>query len=157
MVKLFRMIKLKLLMLEEKVETVVFHGSDSIFKTFDSKFIGSRTDPGFAGRGYYFTDNVDTAKQWGKYIYYVRIRLNNPLHITGISDFIEKSGYEQIPSGLSPGQHKIFYKKEINRVTDYLIKKGYDGIVWKMSNGSMQYVSYFPEQQCEILKIKKSK
>jgi hypothetical protein len=134
---------------------LVYHGTDVLFNKFDISKIGSRTDPGFFGRGFYFIDDKEIAKRWGKYIVSAYVNLKNPLYTTGIEDFIQKSGYKSpLKNNLSREQNNLLYKKEINRITDELIKKGYDGVIYTNSAGKKQYISFFVEP-IEILKVEK--
>lgn len=43
---------------------VVYSGSDSAFNVFDRRKIGTRTDSGFTGLGFYFTPNYNTADRY---------------------------------------------------------------------------------------------
>lgn len=146
------MIKLKTLIMED-IHVKAYHGTDSKFKEFDPNFLGTKTDPGFFGWGFYFLDDKNNAKRWGKYVITVEIHLKNPLVVSGISDFIQKSGYKQLPQSISKEQHKNLYKKEIQRITKELINSGYDGVVYERSDGITQYVSFDPKTQIKILDI----
>lgn len=154
------MIKLKSLINEGIEERIMYHGTDTIFERFDSNFIGTRTDPGFFGRGVYLLDDKDNARRWGKYTMTVEVKLENPMYITGITDFVNKSGYisphARSKKKLSKKQFNELYKNEINRATTNLINKGHDGTVYTNENGVTQFTCFNPETQCKIINIENS-
>jgi len=125
---------------------IAYHGSNVEFDKFDAKKIGSRTDPGFFGQGAYFVSDKENAQRWGKHVITAKITLNNPLTVTGITDFIAKTG--QQPTG----GDKTKYANEIKRITKELIANGFDGVIYNRSDGTTQYVCFFPDSQIEIVK-----
>ena len=44
---------------------VVYHGSKTMFDSFDDKKKGSGTDYGLRGRGFYFSTNINSSKAYG--------------------------------------------------------------------------------------------
>jgi hypothetical protein len=124
----------------ENTLPVAYHGSDVAFTKFDPSKMGSRTDPGFFGRGAYFVSDPDNAARWGKHVITARIDLKNPLVVSGITDFVNKAGQRKTNG-------KAEYAAEINRVTDNLIHQGYDGVIYKRSDGTTQYILFFPDKQ----------
>ena len=122
---------------------VAYHGSDVTFDVFDPAKMGSRTDPGFFGRGAYLVDDRENAQRWGKHVLRGAVRLENPLRVSGMSDFIAKAGQQKT-------EGKEAYRAEMNRVTDALIAKGHDGVVYVRSDGKTQYISFFPQRQVKI-------
>jgi hypothetical protein len=60
---------------------VFYHGSKSDFETFDKNKIGSSTDPGWLGEGFYFYDNPHDAAQYGKVKSYY-LKIENPYFAT---------------------------------------------------------------------------
>jgi hypothetical protein len=133
-------------LLENNNSIIAYHGSDGEFDKFDPKKMGTRTDPGFFGRGAYFVSDKDNAQRWGKHVITAKIKLNNPLTVSSITEFIAKTG--QQPTG----GDKIKYAAEINRITDELITNGFDGVIFNRSNGTTQYVCFFPNSQIQIIK-----
>ena len=59
---------------------VVYHRSPNKFNTFDVNKIGTTTDPGQYGKGFYFSVENDRAE--GNYIYGVFLNIRNPYNIT---------------------------------------------------------------------------
>lgn len=45
----------------------VYHGTDRAFKQFSTDFVGSRTDSGFFGRGFYFIDDTEWASSYAEF------------------------------------------------------------------------------------------
>lgn len=133
----------------------VYHGTDNKFEKFDTKLIGSRTDPGFFGKGIYFVDNKEVAKRWGKLVLTVELELKNPLVVSGISDFITKSGYISPQTTSDKALNKRNYAKAIEQVTNSLIVKGYDGVIYPIKENK-GYVAFFPEKQAVIVKSDES-
>jgi hypothetical protein len=95
----------------------LYHGSNRKFDHFDLSKIGRQTDPGWYSKGIYFTKNQSLAAYYGIYIYECEISLSNPFYCKA-SD-----------------KHK--FKRQIGLsddstpedATEYLISKGFDGVV----------------------------
>lgn len=62
-------------------EMVFYHGSKKDFDKFDSKQIGTSTDPGWLGEGFYFYTDISQARQYGKVKAY-HLDLENPYFAT---------------------------------------------------------------------------
>lgn len=63
---------------------IVYHSSNEKFNNFDlSKITNFGGD--LYGKGFYFTDNINYSKQFGKYTYKCEIILNTPLNLTNNS------------------------------------------------------------------------
>jgi hypothetical protein len=60
---------------------IFYHGSKSDFETFDKNKIGSSTDPGWLGEGFYFYGNPHDAAQYGKVKSYY-LKIENPYFAT---------------------------------------------------------------------------
>lgn len=56
---------------------LVYHGTESKFDTFQSEYTGKGNDQ--LGSGFYFTDNINQAKQYGDIILKCDINIENPL------------------------------------------------------------------------------
>lgn len=131
---------------------VVYHGSpnDHIQK-FDKNKIGSTTDKGVMGRGFYFTPLKSYAKTYGKNIYPVYLNIKNPVTNLIDSDVIGRS-YDELkkdPQKLYDSAYKRairigrtedqaiqsaeYHKNraiELNKKAEYLLQKGYDGGIY---------------------------
>lgn len=82
------------------------------FKKFDKSKIGSETDAGFLGAGFYFYTVYNEAAQYGKVKAFL-LNIKNPY-------FIKQSELERLS--------KLNSIKESEKFTKDLIKKGYDGV-----------------------------
>jgi len=61
--------------------TIFYHGSNNTFNVFDPKKIGSATDPGWLGEGFYFYTDVHEAAQYGTVGAYL-LKIENPYFAT---------------------------------------------------------------------------
>lgn len=68
---------------EEGRLLVCYHGSSNKFTEFSHDFLGTASDSGMYGDGFYFTDNIEDAKEYGDIIYEVYLNMKNPLIIKG--------------------------------------------------------------------------
>ncbi len=56
----------------------VYHGSPNEFRSFDPDMIGSTTDFGFYGKGFYFSPKETYAQEYGDFLYPVFLNIRNP-------------------------------------------------------------------------------
>ena len=82
-----------------------FHGTNNKFDEFDIKKIGSQTDPGLFGKGFYFANNEDVAKRaikggTAKYVKEVNLNIKNPLDISQFKTKKELANYLNIDESL---------------------------------------------------------
>lgn len=69
-------------MKDKKGEPIIFyHGSKNNFGSFDSSKIGSATDAGWLGRGFYFYSDEHEAAQYGRVTSYY-LKITNPYYAT---------------------------------------------------------------------------
>lgn len=78
----------------------LFHGTNADFDKFDISKIGSSSDPGIRGRGFYFTPNKKTAESYGDMIKEVDVSLDNPLDLQSFSSAKEVADYLDIPEDI---------------------------------------------------------
>ena len=116
---------------------VVFHGTTKSFSKFDDSKVGSSTDPGYLGRGFYFTNNTEmadhyarTGKKEGSNIMPVYLKIENPAN----SAILFKLNKYDISVHLPPEQ-----------IVQVLKKNGYDGIIQDVGNG-YEFVVFSPDQ-----------
>jgi hypothetical protein len=65
--------------IREDNNLILYHGSNNKFEKFNKKFLGSSMGKAPSNmRGFYFTNNIKLAKSFGKYIYKVKVKINNP-------------------------------------------------------------------------------
>jgi len=134
---------------------VMYHGTKDNFTIF--KDVTGKYDSGFAGQGFYFTNSYKTAENYSNWK-------------KGISDFVPKvmEVYLDIknplvlgdtPSGLKDAMKKALNvdineknilritKEESKKITEALILKGYDGVLYKGTNsGEQNAMVIYPNQ-----------
>ena len=106
-----------------------YHGTKNTFDIFDKNKIGSSTDSGWLGEGFYFYTDIIQAQQYGKVSSYY-LKIENPYYATR-KDNIRLSGVNN--------------KNASKRFTQNLKSQGYDGIYY---NGDLrgETVVFEPEQ-----------
>lgn len=107
---------------------VVYHGTNQSFTEFMESTIGSKTDDGFAGRGFYFTSDPEVATSYAGVdnanIMPTFLKVENPYDFTG------QNFYEVVESKGGPAGF-----------TKWAQENGYDGAkLWS------QYVVFSPNQ-----------
>lgn len=108
---------------------VFYHGSKNNFKEFDKNYIGTSTDAGWLGEGFYFYTNFDDAAQYGNVkTYYLNI--TNPYYATD-DDNIRLS--------------ELNDKQASHDFTEELKGEGYDGVYYD-GNLREETVVFEPEQ-----------
>lgn len=131
------MIKLKNLIKESGIiNKKVYHGTDKSFSTFIDKYKGSAT-----GRtpsnlsGFFFTDNIDVAKTFGKRVITAFITINNPLIIDA-----KGKNYSEMKHILNTKIESAFKSKKY----DGVIIKNYEDVGIYSDNGiiSTQFIPF---------------
>lgn len=116
---------------------VVYHGSKTQFDKFDINKIGTVTDTGSYGSGFYFTRDYNLAKifiEQNGIIYNVYLNIKNPLVFNTENDIpIIKMVNDAID------------KEYSNNFSKYVKNKGYDGIISKLDTQPL-FVIYYPNQ-----------
>ena len=119
----------------------LYHGTDADFDVFDKSKIGTRTDSGLIGSGFYFHPDLETTKSYG--------HINKPVYLNAkkIFDFnngksirqtIDDMGIEPVDIFKNAKEEEARRSREI---TKWLQNNGYDGAkVWD------QYVVFEPNQ-----------
>lgn len=95
---------------------IFYHGTNKDFEKFDKNFIGSSTDAGWLGWGFYFYDNISDAREYGKVRAYV-LNIENPYYAT-------KSDNKRLSELNDVEASKDF--------TNDLIEQGYDGVYYNV-------------------------
>lgn len=128
----------------------VFTGANKPFTKFDTSLIGTRTDPGFAGRGAYTTTDMGKASRWGNHVMLTEIpETANLIKINKLSDLYESYGMRQMTEAerkLPQDKIKKVYEGIVNDFSDRMRKQGYEGVEWSMSSGDKQYVIFEPDK-----------
>jgi len=126
---------------------VVYHGTGAEFEAFDLAKVGSYTDTGMFGKGFYFSDSPVLASSYaneagnGANVKPVYLSLKNPLEIDDVKKL------PVIPEAQTIDEMRRAGNLYSERLRDKLIEQGYDGVVmdWK-SKGKKEYVAFYPEQ-----------
>ena len=123
---------------ESAVGKAVLHGTKNQFRAFDPNKIGSNTDAGWLGRGFYFYGNNPTyASQYanfdnpkGGYIIRAYLNIQNP-YWASVEDF------RRLAEANDPKMSEEF--------TQRLKDEGYDGVYYN-GDGNEEWVAFYPNQ-----------
>ena len=109
---------------------VVYHGTNKDFTVFDRAKIGSQTDDGVYGSGFYFSSNKGQAEQYGNVKEYY-LSLQNPLRLNDYENIETLADHlDMVESNFSKSNGIIrpIYNA-VNRFTSHVMEKGYDGVI----------------------------
>ena len=130
-----------------------YHGSPHSFDRFDMSKAGSTTDPGFLGRGMYFTTDKE-AISGSANKYETNLALNNPLQIQLDNWGEPKTIAAAKALGIAPPSSAQELPEWSKTVSEIASKKGHDGIV--LDYGNLGYkqkeISVFDDSLIEILR-----
>lgn len=100
-----------------------YHGTTHDIREFDPARIGSETDPGYYGAGFYFAPDAAKASEYGDAVYPVKLKMQNPLVLRTME---EKDALDSIMRGPKDqyGASEVYPE----RATEWLRSKGYDGV-----------------------------
>ncbi|MDU8351443.1 hypothetical protein RYA05_06030 [Pseudomonas syringae pv. actinidiae] len=131
----------------ENKPLMVFHGTPYRFKKFDKTLIGSQTDKGMYGQGFYFSTSKLEASKYGKYVMAHYLIMNKPF---------ELDAYESLPGKMKElglihegnGEINHFGKLTATskKMTDILKENGYDGVIKQDLYGAHEYIAFEASQ-----------
>lgn len=124
---------------------VVYHGTNADFETFDQSKIGTATDMGIWGKGFYF-GNKETP--YGTKQMPVYLKIDNPFVINDFKTIEEIADYLDVSEfnfRLDSDGLIHFAQDQINQITSHIKEKGHDGIIMRSGDWS-EYVVFEPEQ-----------
>lgn len=125
---------------------VVYHTSPvANIKEFDKSKIGSTTDEGIWGRGFYFSNKPAS---YGTNIYSLYIKSETPFVFNNFKTNDEIADYLDIWAGnfrMENGLPMISYS-QINQLTSHIQQKGHDGVIVRHKSGFTEYVVFEPNQ-----------
>ena len=109
----------------------VYHGTKSNFDEFSRRKIGSATDPGLYGAGFYFSDHEGTSRNYGDRVIKAHLNIKNPLNL---GDFNSKESLAEhlriSPNILSDSGGFIHPTTSYtNTFSSALRYAGYDGVI----------------------------
>ena len=102
-----------------------YHGTDDSFTVFDKKKIGTKTDYGWFGRGFYFHIDADTAKIYGKNNMGAYLKIDKLLDLN--TETRDDEGFDDAMDRLMGTKHKDNESRSKD-FTKWLIENGYDGV-----------------------------
>jgi len=114
---------------------VLYHGTNTDFKSFDDVKKGSGNDPGLRGKGFYFTDNIKTSQNYGEVIKKVYLKIENPFYLLSytldeITDLLEIDSSLLQERGRETQHHSISVYSPFSGIFSGSIReKGFDGII----------------------------
>ena len=127
---------------------VVYHGTNTEFNAFDKNKIGSATDDGIWGRGFYFGSSSDTP--YGTVKMPVYLKMENPFIVNDYKTVEEIADYLDVWEGNFnfDENNKVarFSQSQLNQITSHIKEKGHDGIIVKLGDQWTEYVAFEPEQ-----------
>jgi hypothetical protein len=118
------------LFFENSSNNIYYHGSDNVFDRFSSKIM-RRTDNGYYGYGFYFSPNIQTARNYGPNIYKCELNFKNPLVWKDSVDSLWEK-YECIDRDKNPSNSSDMAKK----LTSSILSEGYDSVIVNNYQGS---------------------
>ncbi len=127
---------------------IVFHGSNVDFDVFEKNKIGSHTDSGMWGKGFYFTNFEATAKAYGKFVKRYYINIENPFIINDFKTKEDVANYLNISEDILSENSAGLIRPMINFVGQFTSEvkyKGHDGIIVSR-NPTIEYVVFDPDQ-----------
>jgi hypothetical protein len=139
---------------------VVYHGTHAgePIERFSEDKIGSRTDEGFMGRGFYFGDSIDASSYAGHHpysdpnreptggsVYPAYLSLQNPLVLYGRKEGerVKRMPDRGVLAREAAGLPRSTRAPELRA---RLEEMGHDGVIYKDELGTQEYVAFRPEQ-----------
>ena len=104
---------------------LAYHGTDDEFTVFDKKKIGSKTDYGWFGRGFYFHIDADTSKIYGKNNMGSYLKINKLLDLN--TETRDDEGFDDAMDRLMNKKHEDNESRSKD-FTKWLVANGYDGV-----------------------------
>lgn len=125
----------------------MYHRTNADFNTFDSNKIGSATDEGIWGRGFYFSNKDQT--HYGNNLKNVYLDIKNPFIVNNfktredIAEYLDivESNFHYEPNGLI----RINYS-QVRQFTSQVQEKGHDGVIVEYPNGTKEIVAFKSNQ-----------
>lgn len=130
---------------------VVYHGTNTDFDTFEYRKAGMGNDPGLRGRGFYFTPDIRTARNYGSIVKKYSVTIKKPFIPSEFKSADEIADKLNIDTGMfrfnpSNGEFTI-YNSYAGSFTSALRDAGYDGVVYPQRK---EVVAFDPKQIREI-------
>lgn len=115
---------------EEGKPKVFYHNTNALFNTFNPEFIGTNTDAGWLGDGFYFYGDENEGNGYGKHKMAVYLNIRNPYYAT--SEDVERLS-------------ELNSREASKEFREQLEEEGYDGVYY---NGDLRQeaVAFYPNQ-----------
>lgn len=127
---------------------VVYHGTNAKFNAFDPKKIGTATDDGIWGVGFYFGSSSKTPYGTIKMPVYLQMKkpfvLNDFKAVEAIADYLDV-----VEENFKLNEHDgliHFSQKQVSQITSHIKEQGHDGIIVKMGDSWTEYIVFDPNQ-----------
>ncbi len=122
---------------------ILYHGTTKDFDAFNKKYIGTSTDNGMLGKGFYFSLNNKTAESYGNSVVPVYLTIKNPLLIDNFKTKEDVASHLGIDvSTLTVGGTGIKSLQPFTGIFSTAVKNlGYDGVITKF-----EMVAFEPTQ-----------
>ena len=136
---------------------VFYHGTDREFDAFSTDAIGRSTgELGWYGKGFYFTPDYLQARHYGSKVLEVYLNIRHPFYMD--SDNLRKYKGElgltdKDLDGTDPARFLKDNRRSL-RISNLLVKEGYDGIVYSEDGVSFSEVIAFNPNQIKSVDSK---
>lgn len=145
---------------------VVYHGTTKEFEEFSKDMIGTSTDRGFYGTGFYFTTSRSCAKSYGNKILSCYLKIKNPFYFDWIAypfkfglnkDKLVSLLKDCMPEGydidytlksISKNEEFIGFIEHPKTFSNTIKQQGYDGIIYLRGK---EWIIFEPNQIKSIL------
>lgn len=146
---------------EDGTPKVVYHGTNAEFTVFDNSMIGSSTQVGVLGDGFYFAETKELAKMYGEQVMGTYLSIKNPYYAKPEEAFnidayqLEQQGYDGAIMQTARGTiYSVFDNRQVKSATDNIgtFDKGNPDIRYssRVSNGKQlteAQMRYFKNSQ----------
>lgn len=115
-------------MMDNNLPKLYYHATNTNFEDFDIQY----SKNGWLGKGFYFADNKQVIKEYGKKILQVFLKIENPFYVKGDS-----------PSDIITELKNTYGDGDINYI---LIKNNHDGIIFNHWDKGFMCMCLYPNQ-----------
>ena len=109
----------------------VYHGTKSDFDEFSRRKIGSATDPGLYGTGFYFSDHEGTSRNYGDRVIKAHLNIKNPLNLGDFNSKESLAEHLRISPDILSDSGGFIHPTTSNtsNFSSALRYAGYDGVI----------------------------
>ncbi|WP_249963462.1 LPD38 domain-containing protein [Histophilus somni] len=126
---------------------VVYHGTNAEFTVFDRKKIGSATDEGMRGKGFYFSPNKNLVSvNYGSTVMDNFLSIHKPFepfNFSSSKELAEHLGIDESIFNFTPNSEFKVYSPFAGTFSEALRNKGYNGVAYPRR---MEFVSFDSNQ-----------